>query len=173
MLICHSFVGCATKPLRYNDIVHQIDKVMLSGRILAESDCEWPLETFQADGELARSMKVLKISSDIKAITLSTDERGRIFFPVQGDLRRENPRIRIFEQGKFRKIKRFHVVAPRLSEMRVNDNFAGTVIHPQKNAARKADRFIIYYPEEMLDEADLSAKELHKEQKFIAELLGI
>ena len=146
---------------------------MLSGRILAESDCECPLETFQADGELARSMKVLKISSDIKTITLSTDERGHIFFPVQGDLRRENSGIRIFEQGKFRKIKKFHVVAPRLSEMRVNDNFAGTIIHPQKNAVRKADMFIIYYPEEMLDEAYLSAKELHKEQKFIAELLGI
>ena len=57
--------------------------------------------------------------------------------------------------------------------MRVNDNFAGTVIHPQKNAVRKADGFMVYYPEEMLDEADLSAKELHKEQKFIAELLGI
>ena len=112
MLICLLFVGCATKPLRYNDLVRQIDKVMLSGRILAESDCEWPLEVFQADSELARSMKVLKISSDIKTITLSTDERGRIFFPVQGDLRRENPRIKILEQDKFKRIKKFHVIAP-------------------------------------------------------------
>ena len=106
----------------------------LQGMLLEISmlHCEWPLETFQADGELARSMKVLKISSDINTITLSTDERGRIFFPVQGDLRRENLRIRIVERDKFKKIKKFHVMAPQLSEMRVNDNFAGTVIHPQK-----------------------------------------
>ena len=73
-----------------------------------------------------------KIFSDIKTITLLTDERWRIFFLVQADLRRENPRIRILEQDKFRKIKKFHIMTPQLAKMRVNDNFAGTVIHSQK-----------------------------------------
>ena len=52
MLICQLFFGCATKPLKYNDIVCQIDKAMLSSRILVEPDCEWFLETLQEDDGL-------------------------------------------------------------------------------------------------------------------------
>lgn len=32
---------------------------------------------------------------------------------------------------------------------------------------------MVYYPEEMLNEAGLSAEEAYEEQRFIAELLGI
>ena len=43
----------------------------------------------------------------------------------------------------------------------------------KKNAVSKANGFMVYYPEEMLDEAELSMNELHKERKFITELLNI
>ena len=161
--------------LRYNEIVCWIDRAMLNNRILAESDCEWPLLALGADGNPLPSSVAMEILSRSGGwIRLAADGAGRISFPVRADLRRENPPLH-FPDSRFGGvgIQRLIVGNPRLSRLTIKGAFAGSIFRPWQNAVLEGDGFAVYYPKEMLDSAKQSLQELQKQRNFLAECFGM
>ena len=148
---------------------------MLKNRILAESDCEWPLRALGADDNPFPSPCALEIFSRTGGlIRLAADGAGRISFPVRADLRRENPPLH-FPDSSFGRlgIQRLIVDNPRLSRLTSKGSFADTILHPWKNAVLEGDGFAVYYPKEMLEPAKQSLQELQKQRDFLAKCLGM
>lgn len=160
--------------LRYNDVVCRIDRAMLNNRILAESDCEWPLLALGADDNPFPSSFAMGIASKTGGIVLAADGAGRISFPVRADLRRENPPVDFPDSGFGRPgIQRLIVGNPRLSRLTIQGAFAGAIFRPWKNAVLEGDGFAVYYPKEMLASAKQSLQELQKQRNFLAECFGM
>jgi len=162
-------VGCSISPKQYNDIVYGIDRAMIEDRILPRSDCEWYIEAIKPAGEPIKSMDILEIEANSGKVVLRANEHGRILFPVRADWRKENPSIRLLSDT----VADFDTSPRAFTFFRVGDDPIFDVNNPLENAVYESSGFIVYHPEDQLEEAKLSEAELLREQEFISRILGI
>ena len=161
--------GCANTPERYNDIVRQIDQSMMVDRVLPISDCEWYVNGITPDGEPVVSKDILGIEANSGRIVLRANEYGQIPFPIRAEWRRENPRVRFLSESRIE----LRTLAAVFTHSNVGDGPIYNVHNPLDNETYEASGFVVYYPAGKLEAAEISAKELRKQQAFISEQLGV